>query len=46
MDCLSSPDVKNALGNIHNDFVVIPIEKATGNIALACKRFYTSVITR
>ena len=45
-DCLSSPDVINALGNIHKDFVVVPIDKATGNIALACKRFYTSVITR
>ena len=46
MDCLSSPDVKNALHNIHNDFVVVPIDKATGNIALVCKRFYASVITR
>ena len=46
MDCLSSPGVKNALDNIHKDFVVTPIDKATGNIALACKRFYSSVITR
>ena len=39
MDCLSSPDVKNALDNIHKDFVVVPIDKATGNIALVCKYF-------
>ena len=45
-DCLSSPDVINALDNIHKDFVVVPIDKATGNIALVCKRFYASVITR
>ena len=32
MDCLSSPDVKNALDNTHKDFVVVPIDKATGNI--------------
>ena len=38
-DCLSSPDVKNALDNIHKDFVVVPIDKATGNIALVCKYF-------
>ena len=44
--CLSSPDVKNALDNIHKDFVVVPIDKAIGNIALVCKRFYASVITR
>ena len=46
MDCLSSPDVKNALDNIHEDFVVVPLEKATGNFAFVCKRFYVSVITR
>ena len=46
MDCLSSPDVKNALDNIHKDFVVVPIDKATGNIALICKIFDASVITR
>ena len=46
VDCLSSPDVKNALDNIHKDFVVAPIDKATGNIALVCKRFYASVISR
>ena len=45
-DCLSTPNVKNALDNIHKDFVVVPINKATGNIALVCKRFYDSVITR
>ena len=37
MDCLSSLDVKNALDNIHKNFVVVPIDKATGNIALVCK---------
>ena len=42
MDFLSSPYVKNALDNIHKDFVVIPIDKATGNIALVCKRFYVN----
>ena len=45
-DCLSSPDVINALDNIHKDFVVVPTDKATGNIALSCQRFYASVITR
>ena len=46
MDCLSSPDVKNALYNIQKDFVVVLIDKATGNIALISERFYASVITR
>ena len=36
----------NALDNIHKDFVVVPIDKPTGNIALVCKRFYAYVISR
>ena len=31
---------------MHQDFVVNPIDKATGNIVLVYKRFYASVITR
>ena len=46
MDCLSSPDVKRVLYNIHKDFVVVSIDNSTGNIAFVCKRFYASVITR
>ena len=34
------------LDNIHKDFAVVPIDKATGNIALVFKRFYAFVITR
>ena len=45
-DFLLSPDVINALDNIDIDFVVILIEKATGNIALVFEIFYASVITR
>ena len=45
-DCVSSPDVRNASGNIHKDFVVVPTDKATSNIALVCNRFYASVITK
>ena len=45
-DCLSSSDLKNALHNIYNDFVVVPTDKATENITVVCKRFYASVIGR
>ena len=45
-DALSSPDIRAALENVHKDFVVVPIDKATGNIALICKRFYASVIAK
>ena len=43
-DCLSSLDVKNRLYNIYKDFLIALIDKATGNNALVCKRFYASVI--
>ena len=43
---LSSPDVKNALDNVHRDFVVVPIDKATDNFALLCKRIHASDINR
>ena len=36
--------IKNVLDNIHKDFAVVPIDK--DNIALVCKRFYASVISR
>ena len=39
MDCLASPDVKNALDNTQKDFVVVPIDKATGNIGNIVKDF-------
>ena len=45
-DYFSSPDVINALDNKHKDFVVVAIDKATGNIAFLYKRFYASVTTR
>ena len=38
IDCLSSPDVKDALNNTHKDFVVVPIDKATGTQDLLIKK--------
>ena len=46
IDALSSSDIRAALENVHKDFVVVPIDKATGNIALIFKRFYASVIVK
>ena len=38
-DCLSFPDVKNALDNIHKNCAVVPTDKVTGNITLSVKDF-------
>ena len=43
---LDSPEVELALQSIHSKYVVVPIDKATGNISLVCKRFYASVIAK
>ena len=40
------PNIKAALDDIHKDYVVVPIDKATGNIAVVCKRFYATVIAK
>ena len=39
LNCLSSPDVKYVLHNIHKGFVVVPGDNATRNIVIVCKRF-------
>ena len=42
----NSRETKKDLESLHNRPVVVPIDKATGNIALICKQFYTSVIAK
>ena len=34
----------NALKRLQSNFVIAPIDKATGNVAVICKRFYASVL--
>ena len=41
---LSDTNCKNALSELHENFVVAPIDKATGNVAIICKRFYAKVL--
>jgi hypothetical protein len=39
---LKDEDVVQYLGELHNNFVIVPIDKAANNIAIICKRFYVS----
>ena len=41
---LKRKDVSDCLSEMHNKFVVVPIEKAANNVAFICKRFYVEVI--
>ena len=43
---LSSPDVAKALEDLQNKYVITPIDKANGNIAIICKRFYASILIK
>ena len=41
---LDDSDARQALDQLHNQFVVCPIDKASGNMAFVCKRFYAQVL--
>ena len=43
---LNNPIVKKSLDDIHNKFVVAPIDKANGNVSFICKRFYVDVLIK
>ena len=45
-DCFLSPDVKNALNNICNEFKIVEICKTIGTTSLVFKRSYVSVIAK
>ena len=37
---LQDEEVQTALKDLHDKFVVVPIDKASNNVAIICKRFY------
>ena len=37
---LQDEAIKSALADLHTKFVVVPIDKASNNVAIICKRFY------
>ena len=37
---LKDAEALSALADLHSKFVVVPIDKASNNVALICKRFY------
>ena len=42
---LSQPGVKDSLNILQKDFVFIPVDKASKNIAIVCKRYYLDTMT-
>ena len=43
---LKRPDVVDYLKQLHENFVLVPIDKASSNIAIICKRYYVEVILK
>ena len=43
---LKRPEVIEYLETLHSRFVLVPIDKASNNIAFICKRFYVEVILK
>ena len=41
---LKDPDAISYLEQLHENFVVVPIDKASNNVAIICKRFYITSI--
>ena len=41
---LKTAQCLSALEDLHSRFVVVPIDKASSNIAFVCKRFYAQVL--
>ena len=37
---LKDEDVKKYLSDLHDKFVIVPIDKAANNVAIICKNFY------
>ena len=42
----SESSVKDSLNQLQDKFVIVPVDKVTGNVAFICKGFYAKVILR
>ena len=43
---LNDPDVKVTLRRLHDDFVLIPADKAANNVIVVCKRYYIETLIK
>ena len=43
---LKRPEVTEYLRNLHDNFVLVPIDKASNNIAVICKKYYVEIILK
>ena len=43
---LSDPDVKDTLRRLHDDFVLVPADKAANNVIVVCKKYYIETLIK
>ena len=43
---LNDPDVKDTLRRLHDDFVLVPADKAANNVTVVCKRYYIETLIK
>ena len=43
---LNDPDVKDTLRRLHDDFVLVPADKAANNVIVVCKKYYIETLTK
>ena len=46
VEVLRQADVIEAMENLHKNYVLVPIDKASNNVAIVCKKFYVQVILK
>ena len=43
---LNDPDVKDTLKRLHDDFVLVPADKAANNVIVVCKKYYIETLIK
>ena len=43
---LNDPDVKGTLRRLHDDFVLVPADKAANNVLVVCKKYYIETLMK
>ena len=43
---LNDPDLKDTLERLHDDFVLVPADKAANNVIAVCKKYYIETLIK
>ena len=43
---LNDPDVKDTLRRLHDDFVLVPTDKASNNVIVVCKKYHIETLIK